>query len=303
MRRYYIISFCYLSVNIFGLADLWAKDASFLKQAKEYRNIGYLAYLQGDLEKAYQFFKKSVYLNPQYAVVHNDLGIIYEKRGFRELAEKEYLEAIRLDPGYAPPYMNLALLYKASGDKEKTALYLKERARLGRKKDPWRQKAERLLTEYGYSPKSSGRIKQEGEARRVEAVGLMEEAREELLVGSKDKASAAQGYLISGKRHYADGNYSQALADFKKAEEFAPVTPVVENYIRECEEKAYIERLYVEGKTALNNGDFLLAINKISQLIMLNPMYKDAGELLVSAEKEKFVRETAPEEPIIVHIP
>lgn len=310
MRQFYRACLIFLAINIIGLVDLWAKDINFSQQAKEYRNIGYLALRDGNLEKAYQFLKKSVYLDPQDAIVHNDLGIIYEKRGLKELAGKEYSQALTLDPKYPPPYMNLALLYIESGNKDKAIFYLKERIKLGKKKDPWREKARDLLQRYeaispAASPQAKRRIKEDEVEKSDIALHLMEEARLEKLASSPDKDSIMKEHFSYAKAHYQQGDYVKALEEFKLVEKLEQENTEVLNYIRDCQDKIHIEELYAQGKEALDNGDFSLAISKINELLLLDPMYKDAEEILISAEKEKFVQETRKEEPlpIIVHIP
>lgn len=250
MKHCYLILFVSLIFNISAFTNLSAKEKPFSEQAKEYRKIGYLALVEGNLEKAYQFLKKSVYLDSGSAVVHNDLAIVYERRGLRELALKEYLEAISLDPKYPPPYMNLALFYREVGDKEKAIYYLRERVKLGRKNDPWRKKAQVLLRQYELASAET-------------AAGVKKEFKESSLRELEDT-----------------------------------------NLLMEEVEKERIERLYTEGREALEKGDFSLAIEKAIQLLSLDPMYKNAEEILVSAEREKFIQETKPkDEPIIVPIP
>jgi len=308
--RSHIVCLVFLSVSSYWLTDIFAKDPSFSQQAKEYRKIGYLAYLQGDLEKAYQFFKKSAYLNPGYAIVHNDLGIIYEKRGLKELAAREYLEAISLDPRYPPAYMNLALLYEELGNRQKALYYLKERIKLGKRNNPWRKRAEELVQRFGLASNVETRpdkfeSAKTGSGETEVARDLLEEARKEKLTSSAEQDLGSEQLLMSGKMYYEKKDFTRALEEFKKLEELEPGNPEVGEYIKNCEGKINIEKLYAEGRVALDNADFTLAISKIRELLMLDPMYKDAQDILVSAEKERFVHETRQEEsPVIkVNIP
>jgi Flp pilus assembly protein TadD len=315
--RYYRIIFFTLTIFSIHIFSAWAaKETVFSKQAQDYRKIGYAAYLQGDLEKAYQFFKKAAYLNPQYAVVHNDLGIIYEKRGLKELALKEYLKAINLDPEYAPAYMNLALFYRESGNKERAVFYLRERTRLGKKNDPWREKARQLLKIYE-AGQSDSRLEekdiQKSQEAGVEEVRKMDMARalwEESLkekkensVSLNDKTPVLQGHLMKAKLYYEKAAYLQALQELKEAQELDPENTEITRYIKQCQEKVRIEELYVQGREALEKGDFALAIEKIDELLSLDPLYKDAEEIMVLAEKERFVSQTREKEEIILPIP
>ncbi len=310
MGRYNIICVVFsLSMVFCSHADSAAGDLTFSKQAQEYRKIGYAAYIQGNLDKAYQFFKKASYLNPNYAIIHNDLGIIYDKRGFKELALKEYLEAIRLDPQYAPAYMNLALLYRELGNREKAAFYLKERAGLGKGKDLWRNRAEQLLEEYGTSVKKNALQAREkiSEAALIEldsAETLMEQSIREKIGSAEAAAPKIEDYFNSAKLNYQKGAYGKALEEFEEAQRQAPDSVEIAGYVRDCEDKVYIDNLYKEGKSALGRGDFALAISKISELLSLDPIYKNAEEILASAEKERFIQETkSKDEPIILRMP
>lgn len=310
MGRYNIICVVFfLSIVFYSHTDLTASDLTFSKQAQEYRKIGYAAYIQGNLDKAYQFFKKASYLNPNYAIIHNDLGIIYDKRGFKDLALKEYLEAIRLDPQYAPAYMNLALLYRELGNEQKAIFYLKERAGIGKKKDLWRNRAEQLLEEYETPiTKDIKEVRKQAlesaSAELDNAEVLMQQSIREKLDLKEAAVNKTKDYFNSAKFNYQKGAYDKALEEFKEAQRQAPDSMEIAGYVRDCEDKIYIGNLYQEGKSALERGDFALAISKISELLSLDPIYKNAEEILASAEKEKFIQETkSKDEPIILHMP
>lgn len=305
MRRYYLICVLFLAIFVYSHTDSRANDLTFSKQAQEYRNIGYAAYKEGNFDKAHQFLKKSVYLNPNYAVAHNDLGIIYDKRGFKDLALTEYLEAARLDPQYAPVYMNLAFLYRELGNQGKYLSYLKKRASLGKRNDPWRMRAEQLLKEYG-APDGARTGKDISEAAEElnKAEALMEESVKDKLELSRAGVPDKKDYFNSAKLNYEKGFCDKALEEFKIAQGQLPDNIEIAEYIRECKDKIYIDNLYREGKAALEDGNFALAITRIAELLSLDPIYKNAEEILASAEKERFIQETKPkDEPIILHMP
>lgn len=240
-----------------------ADEVSFSDEVKEYRKRGYQAYKEGNLDKAYQFFKKAVLLAPENPILHNDLGIIYERRGLKELAIKEYLEAIRIEPRYPAPYMNLALLYNELGARDKVIFYLKERIRLGKKKDFWYKKALAMLKSYEeLSPPVHAEEKKEG-------------------LPSEEK-------LVLPKTEHKK--------TVSREEENMPLK-------KEFYNLSEVERIYEEGRNALSEGNFSLAIEKINQLLMLNPLYKAPEEILISTEKEKLIQETREEEPIVLNIP
>ena len=87
--------------------------------AREYREQGLAFQRQGDPVTALSFYQKAVELDPAYAVVYNDLGVVYEAMRFIDRAEESYLKAVKLDPEYLSAYTNLALLYENKRDLEK----------------------------------------------------------------------------------------------------------------------------------------------------------------------------------------
>lgn len=52
-------------------------------------------------------------LNPSSALIHNNLGSVYERMGDLDLAVENYSAAIRLDPGYSQAFYNRAHAYMA----------------------------------------------------------------------------------------------------------------------------------------------------------------------------------------------
>ncbi|MCM8783483.1 MAG: tetratricopeptide repeat protein [Candidatus Omnitrophica bacterium] len=242
---------------------LYAEESFFSEEVKEYRKAGYKAYREGNLDKAYQFFKKAVLLDPENSLLHNDLGIVYERRGLKELAIKEYLEAIRINPQYPAPYMNLALLYRELGEIEKVIFYLKERVKLGKSRDPWYKKALAMLKSY------------------EENVLFVEEKNEEPMV-------------VAGEELL---NKTPKTFLLEKDEKMRREETFETNEVNE------VEKIYQEGKNALSGGNFGLAVEKINQLLMLNPLYKATEEVLINVEKDRLMQETREEEPIVLYIP
>ncbi|MDD5196154.1 MAG: tetratricopeptide repeat protein [Candidatus Omnitrophica bacterium] len=118
---------------------------SLQKQAQLYRNEGLKSQNLGDLETALKLYQKAAGIDPEYAVVHNDLGVIYESQGDLERAEESYLRAIEIDPSYESAYSNLALLYEDRRDLQKAAYFWKKRVELGNPNDLWTWKAEKRL--------------------------------------------------------------------------------------------------------------------------------------------------------------
>ncbi|MDO8661996.1 MAG: tetratricopeptide repeat protein [Candidatus Omnitrophota bacterium] len=118
---------------------------SLQEQARLYRVEGVKFQDAGDLDSALTLYQKAVELDPVYAVVCNDLGIIYEAQGQLDRAEDSYLQALKIDPRFLGVYTNLAFLYEDKRDLDKAVYYWKKRAELGDPDDPWTMRAEQRL--------------------------------------------------------------------------------------------------------------------------------------------------------------
>lgn len=115
------------------------------KQARDYRAKGFQLQQMGNLESALSYYQKAIELDPSYAIVYNDLGVIYEANGQIDRAEDSYLQSIKTDPNYLSAYSNLALLYEHKRDLKKAAFYWQKRVKLGSPDDPWTERARKRL--------------------------------------------------------------------------------------------------------------------------------------------------------------
>jgi len=89
-------------------------------------NLGDLYARRGENEKALEYFKRAIQLNPNYADGHHNLANIYRVSGQLEEAKVNFLKAAELNPGLWQSWENLALIayqendfVKASEDIEK----------------------------------------------------------------------------------------------------------------------------------------------------------------------------------------
>lgn len=75
-----------------------------------------LVFLQGgQLEKAVEFLKKSLSVEPSNAEANNNLGVALNAAGQQTEAEASYRKAIEIKPGYAAAHKNLGALLSSSG--------------------------------------------------------------------------------------------------------------------------------------------------------------------------------------------
>jgi len=152
LKRIILIASCFLFISASYLfaankvADKRTDELSVLQsEAESYRNDGLRFQNLGDLDSALKMYQKSAGIDPEYAVVHNDLGVIYEAQGDIERAETSYLQATHIDPSYASAYSNLALLCEDKRDLAKAAYYWQKRVELGDPDDIWTLKAQQRL--------------------------------------------------------------------------------------------------------------------------------------------------------------
>jgi len=182
------------------------------KQARLYRAQGYEAQSTGNLDIALSFYQKAVQLDPGYAVVYNDLGVVYEDAGLTDRAEGNYLKAIKLDPGYLSAYSNLALLYENKRELDKAVFYWKKRVELSDSDDLWTARAKKRLNDLAQVVPSYKQALAEAETiNLIRQVAQNKQAKQEVSF-----KQAAQ-YLASAKNLYNRGQYEQAMEEINKA--------------------------------------------------------------------------------------
>ena len=80
------------------------------KMDNAFLNLGTLYFEMRDFEKAEEYYKEALEVNPDNAPAHFNLGNICDEWGQHQEAAKFYAQAIQLDPSYADAHYNFALL-------------------------------------------------------------------------------------------------------------------------------------------------------------------------------------------------
>ncbi len=80
-----------------------------------YANLGLAVLAKGQAEKAVEYYKKAVRINPNNAEAYYNLGNAYLSQGRLAMAAGEYSKAIRAKPNYAKAYGNLAVALAQMG--------------------------------------------------------------------------------------------------------------------------------------------------------------------------------------------
>jgi len=78
-----------------------------------------------------RFYKKAVYLDPNYARGHKILGDLYKAQGELKEAEEYYKRAIQISPNYVNIYYSLGEIFEVQGRHDDAEEYYKKAADLG----------------------------------------------------------------------------------------------------------------------------------------------------------------------------
>lgn len=101
-----------------------------------YNNKGADALLNGDVVKAYAYFREATVREPLFDAAWVNLGLLYRQQGYPEYAEHSYLHALASNPNNLAAMENMALLYRQTGRNSEAAV-LTARVAAERYKNPY----------------------------------------------------------------------------------------------------------------------------------------------------------------------
>ena len=84
-------------------------------EVNEWMARGYEAYKNKDYDKAIEYYKKAIVLNPNLAKAHYNLGTNYSNKGMLDEAISEFEQVLTIDPDYAEAHNNLGNVYSEKG--------------------------------------------------------------------------------------------------------------------------------------------------------------------------------------------
>lgn len=87
------------------------EDIDFQERAKVYHNLGGIYERLEEIDRAEEFYRLSLRINPKLALPHLSLGMLMERKGEESKAIEEYKEAVELDPYLVYAYFRLGILY------------------------------------------------------------------------------------------------------------------------------------------------------------------------------------------------
>jgi tetratricopeptide (TPR) repeat protein len=214
-------------------AEKEEKDLTeFQKWARRYRKEGLDLQRAGNTQEALALYQKAIELDPFYATVYNDLGVLYEGRGDVERAQENYLKAIQVDPNCLSAYSNLALLYESQRDLKTAAQWWQKRLDMGSAEDPWTQKAKRRLRDIRMV------LGENADALEEEDVlGLTEETsrKKELLRG--DDQAQAEDLFQQAQQHYKKGQDELAYRETVAALQLDPDNKEISEYAEKIQRR------------------------------------------------------------------
>ena len=79
---------------------------------------GLVAYQQGYFDDADNWIRKAIFIKPDNANYHNNLGNVYKAKGLLAEAEQSYRRSLEIDPNLVDGISNLGTIYLAAGNPE-----------------------------------------------------------------------------------------------------------------------------------------------------------------------------------------
>jgi tetratricopeptide (TPR) repeat protein len=101
-----------------------------------------------NLARAEQLFQKAVTINPHFAEVYVQLGMLYNARGAKDSALASFQKAVIADPKSSQAHYQLSLVYRRAGDAAKADQELKTYDELRRSDDAALEKERRELRQF-----------------------------------------------------------------------------------------------------------------------------------------------------------
>ena len=94
--------------------------------ANTYYNLGVSHEHDGKRHQAFEYYQKSLALNPNHILAHNNIGILLFQEGQTHEAIRHFKEALRLKPDFPEPLHNLGLVFSSMGRLQESLDYFKK---------------------------------------------------------------------------------------------------------------------------------------------------------------------------------
>ncbi|MFK7863612.1 MAG: transglutaminase domain-containing protein [Pseudohongiellaceae bacterium] len=133
IQRRYVVDFT-PEISLQQLTSSVVSDEE--ARALYFNNLGVEALIGGDYQGAQQYFKNSLFLDPNQSITWNNIGATFNRLGNPTYAEYSYQKAFDLDRRNTTAINNLAKHYRRSGDTRRARRYEKAMERFN-KKNPY----------------------------------------------------------------------------------------------------------------------------------------------------------------------
>jgi len=242
-------------------------EVEFGPTAQDYRDIGYQAQQEGNLNRALTFYQKVLGMGEATPWIYNNLGVIYEQLAFADRAELCYLKALELDSAYLPPYTNLAFLYEERGDLPRAISCFRKRIEAASENDEWVpllvQKLSRLDPTY----------RSEVVAAQMEETGarIFQLAQEELTLN----VARADGHYRQAMTDVAEREFGKAHDEIQKALALTPDNPKLmkaKDQIEHDQRVLDIKTRATRAMEFLEAGDMEAARQEFQEIIPIFPV-------------------------------
>jgi Flp pilus assembly protein TadD len=271
-----------ITLTIYPFISTRAESSMTKEEARKYREEGYKMQMGGNVEGARQMYEKAAAMDPRYAEVNNDLGVVYEGLGQADRAISMYKKALEIDQNYLPAYANLGFIYEKTGDTGNAAFYWKKRYDLGQEGEYWREVSRQHLLKLGAYPEiANANLEEQARILSQKMTVAHEQAR------FKNLEEATLDYNL-GCSFMTKGDYVAAIKEFEAARDLKPkdasLTMRIEEFHVKAEQALRRMQAKVNAEAALSDiqkedypaagvklQDSLNAVNGISKKADVQP--------------------------------
>lgn len=167
---------------------------------------------KGDYREAEKLLSEIIKVYPNYADIHNKLGVINHMKGDLSKAVQHFEMALALNPKYTEASLNLAVTYNEMGNFDKAKEVFLKAAQIAHPEP------------YNIDPFIKGRLANEHAklGSLYHDLGLYEEAIEEYNKALRLSPNFVDVVTKAGIAYRDKGMYDEAIAEFVRAKEINP---------------------------------------------------------------------------------
>ncbi|MDA8691688.1 tetratricopeptide repeat protein [Candidatus Pseudothioglobus singularis] len=234
------------------------KQALWIKPdyAEVHNNMGSVMKDKGDLNEAIDSYKQAIKIKPDYAVAYNNMANALKDKGDLAEALESYQQALRIKPDYAEVHNNMGNALSIKGDLAEAIESYKKALRI--------------------KPNFAGAYNNMANAMKNK--GDLAEAIESCKQALKIKPDYADAYYNMANAMKDKGDLAEAIHSYKQALKIKP---------------NYASAYYNMANAMKDKGDLAEAIDNYKQALKIKPNYASAYYNMGNALNEKDNQEAA----------